>query len=140
MESAKKGSAHQVENIAEDGFEKTDPVFDAATKGQGVTGYEALGVRETIKTFKLCTLVCFMMAFSAATDGYQIGYVILREEQPHLLLLKQIYFLESTPVSSQTKALLHALLPLLEKTESLPLHRPSSVAGAQLCPAARLLE
>lgn len=138
MEFAKKESAHQVENIAEDGFEKTDPVFDAATKGQGVTGYEALGVLETIKTFKLCTLVCFMMAFSAATDGYQIGYVILGEK--HLLLLKQIYFLESTPVSSQTKALLHALLPLLEKTESLPLHRPSSVAGAQSCPAARSSE
>lgn len=79
MESAKKAlseptaSAQQVENMVEDGFEKSDPAFDAATKGQITTGYEELGALETIKTFKLCTLICFAMAFSAATDGYQIG-------------------------------------------------------------------
>ncbi|KAH6689842.1 sugar transporter [Plectosphaerella plurivora] len=47
--------------------------MEAAAKGQGVSGYETLGLWETIKAFKVCTLVCFMVAFSAATDGYQIG-------------------------------------------------------------------
>ncbi|KAJ5875474.1 uncharacterized protein N7473_012821 [Penicillium subrubescens] len=66
-------SAREIENAPEDGLEKSDPTFVAATKGQVITGYEHLGALETIKTFKLCTLVCFAMAFSAATDGYQIG-------------------------------------------------------------------
>ncbi|GLI81963.1 hypothetical protein PoHVEF18_010361 [Penicillium ochrochloron] len=79
MESAKKlatesnPSAREIENAPEDGLEKSDPTFVAATKGQVTTGYEDLGALETIKTFKICTLVCFAMAFSAATDGYQIG-------------------------------------------------------------------
>jgi hypothetical protein len=72
-------SARQIENIAEDTLEKHNPAFNAAIKGQATTGYEELGVVETIKTFKLCTLVCFAMAFSAATDGYQIGYVKLQK-------------------------------------------------------------
>ncbi|EIT82617.1 general substrate transporter [Aspergillus flavus] len=50
-----------------------EATLDAATKGQAVSGYEDLGIWETIKTFKLCTIVCFAMAFSAATDGYQVG-------------------------------------------------------------------
>lgn len=79
MESTKKvtsepnPSAREVENAPDDGLEKSDPTFVAATKGQITTGYEDLGALETIKTFKLCTLVCFAMAFSAATDGYQVG-------------------------------------------------------------------
>lgn len=82
MDSAKKitNKLSHVENIAEDGFEKSDPAFDAATKGQVTTGYEELGALDTIKTFKLCSLVCFAMAFSAATDGYQIGYAKFRED------------------------------------------------------------
>ncbi|KAI9148987.1 alfa-L-rhamnosidase [Paramyrothecium foliicola] len=46
---------------------------EAASKGQDVSGYETLSIWQTIKTFKVCTLVCFMVAFSGATDGYQIG-------------------------------------------------------------------
>ncbi|PKX94853.1 putative MFS alpha-glucoside transporter [Aspergillus novofumigatus IBT 16806] len=38
-----------------------------------MTGYEHLSVMETIKTFKLASFICVAMAFSAATDGYQIG-------------------------------------------------------------------
>ncbi|RDW74636.1 putative MFS alpha-glucoside transporter [Aspergillus mulundensis] len=52
---------------------KSEAAIEAANRGQLVTGYEHLTVFETIKTFKLATLVCFAMAFSAATDGYQIG-------------------------------------------------------------------
>lgn len=66
-------SAREIETALEDGPEKSDPTFVAAAKGQITTGYEDLGAIETIKTFKVCTLVCFAMAFSAATDGYQIG-------------------------------------------------------------------
>ncbi|KAL3480570.1 general substrate transporter [Aspergillus californicus] len=52
---------------------KNEAAVDAANRGQLMTGYEHLTVLETIKKFKLCTLVCFAMAFGAATDGYQIG-------------------------------------------------------------------
>ncbi|KAL2825990.1 hypothetical protein BDW59DRAFT_179737 [Aspergillus cavernicola] len=52
---------------------KSDAAVDAATRGQLATGYEHLSDLETIKTFELCTFVCFAIAFSAATDGYQIG-------------------------------------------------------------------
>ena len=71
-------SARQTEHIeaAEEGdMKQSDAALDAATRGQVVTGYETLTVWETIKAFKLCTFVCFAMAFSAATDGYQIGFV-----------------------------------------------------------------
>lgn len=71
------GSTKHVEITSDEGLKKSDLALDAATKGQGVTGYENLGVLETIKTFKPCTFICFAMAFSAATDGYQIGYVEL---------------------------------------------------------------
>jgi hypothetical protein len=46
---------------------------NAAMRGQATTGYETLTLWETIKTFKVSTVVCFFAAFSAATDGYQIG-------------------------------------------------------------------
>ena len=81
MKSEQKASTgvatatQHVEIMGEDGLKKSDPALDAAMRGQVTTGYEDLGVLETIKTFKICTLVCFAMAFSAATDGYQIGYV-----------------------------------------------------------------
>ena len=54
-------------------FEPKDAVVDAATKGQTVTGYETLSLWETVMTFKVATAFCFAAAFSAATDGYQIG-------------------------------------------------------------------
>lgn len=53
--------------------DKTQAAIDAANRGQLATGYEHLNVLETIKTFKIASLMCFAMAFSAATDGYQIG-------------------------------------------------------------------
>ncbi|KAM0421157.1 hypothetical protein ACHAPT_011049 [Fusarium lateritium] len=48
---------------------------DAAAAGQGVSGYETLTIWETAKKFKVNTFVCFLMALSAATDGYQIGMI-----------------------------------------------------------------
>ncbi|KAK1149692.1 hypothetical protein N8T08_005245 [Aspergillus melleus] len=61
-----------VESVPGD-LKASDAEFDAAAKGQATSGYETFGIIETIKKFKLCTAVCFAMAFSAATDGYQIG-------------------------------------------------------------------
>jgi hypothetical protein len=55
------------------GGKVSDVALDAATVGQAASGYENLTPWETIKAFKVCTLICFAMAFSAATDGYQIG-------------------------------------------------------------------
>lgn len=50
-----------------------DVVADAAARGQAASGYESLTPWETIKTFRWATVACFAAAFSAATDGYQIG-------------------------------------------------------------------
>ncbi|EXK29491.1 hypothetical protein FOMG_13967 [Fusarium oxysporum f. sp. melonis 26406] len=48
-------------------------VSEAAARGQGISGYEELSPWQTIMRFKLNSLVCFAVTFSAATDGYQIG-------------------------------------------------------------------
>ncbi|KAJ5635166.1 uncharacterized protein N7484_008479 [Penicillium longicatenatum] len=66
-------ATQHLEVMDDEGFKTSDPAFDAVMRGQVTTGYENLSALETIKTFKICTLVCFAMAFSAATDGYQIG-------------------------------------------------------------------
>lgn len=52
-----------------------DIAVEAAAKGQGISGYETLSLWETVRTFKVNSAYCFLMAFSAATDGYQIGLV-----------------------------------------------------------------
>ncbi|KAM5346315.1 hypothetical protein ACJ41O_009320 [Fusarium nematophilum] len=52
-----------------------DVVADAAARGQGLGGYENLSIWETIKTFKMNSIICMLVAFSSATDGYQIGLV-----------------------------------------------------------------
>ena len=59
---------------ADDGHLKEASMM-AAAKGQGLSGYETLTLWQTVKAFKVCTAICFLVAFSAATDGYQIGYV-----------------------------------------------------------------
>jgi hypothetical protein len=41
--------------------------------GQLSSGYESLSLWQTVKVFKVSTAYCFAAAFSAATDGYQIG-------------------------------------------------------------------
>ncbi|CEL12021.1 hypothetical protein ASPCAL15114 [Aspergillus calidoustus] len=69
----KPQGVEHVEASHDDNPIKNEAAIDAATRGQAMTGYEELSVLETVKTFKLCTLVCMAMAFSAATDGYQIG-------------------------------------------------------------------
>lgn len=66
--------ADTIEN-AEDDLKSGDPALDAATKGQATSGYETLTLWETVRTFKVCTAACFAAAFSAATDGYQVGWV-----------------------------------------------------------------
>jgi hypothetical protein len=61
----------------EDSIKPGEAAADAAAQGQAVSGYEGLSLWETIKTFKIATMVCFAAAFSAATDGYQIGYAAI---------------------------------------------------------------
>lgn len=48
-------------------------VEDAVAKGQVTSGYETLTNWQTVKKFKLVSLICFLAAFSAATDGYQVA-------------------------------------------------------------------
>jgi len=56
-------------------LKSSDAVADAAIRGQAITGYEDLTPWQTVKQFKMATALCFAAAFSAATDGYQIGSV-----------------------------------------------------------------
>lgn len=58
--------------------DEKDAINHAADNGQAATGYETLGLWETVLTFKVATAVCFFAAFSALTDGYQIGFVFFR--------------------------------------------------------------
>jgi hypothetical protein len=48
---------------------------EAAARGQGISGYEELTPWEIVKKFKMNGVICFAVTLSAATDGYQIGYV-----------------------------------------------------------------
>lgn len=70
--SAELATGH-VELQGPDDLKSNNKELAAAAQGQATTGYEHLTIWETIKTFKMATLVCFLAAFSAATDGYQIG-------------------------------------------------------------------
>lgn len=47
----------------------------AVAQGQAISGYENLTFWETVRTFKMASLVCLLSAFSAGADGYQIAYV-----------------------------------------------------------------
>jgi hypothetical protein len=60
-------------DLVEDIDMSKDAAANAAIRGQAATGYETLTLWETVKTFKVSTAACFLAAFSAATDGYQIG-------------------------------------------------------------------
>lgn len=55
----------------------------AIDKGQATSGYENLSLWDTVTTFKVATVTCFLAAFSAATDGYQIGSVFARHIDSH---------------------------------------------------------
>ena len=57
----------------EKNIKNSDAAADAAIRGQAITGYEELTPWQTVKHFKMATAICFAAAFSAATDGYQIG-------------------------------------------------------------------
>ncbi|OXC65393.1 hypothetical protein AYX13_05523 [Cryptococcus neoformans] len=65
----KYGLEHVEDNVGE----KVDTVAEAFDKGQTATGYESLGILETVKTFKMASAICFAATFAAAADGYQIG-------------------------------------------------------------------
>jgi hypothetical protein len=72
--SSQETKAPTLDHIEARGVEELQPsekIDDA--RGQAISGYESLSVFETVKTFKMATLICFLAAFSAATDGYQIG-------------------------------------------------------------------
>ncbi|KAL4766803.1 hypothetical protein BDW60DRAFT_212587 [Aspergillus nidulans var. acristatus] len=48
---------------------------EAAAQGQGTTRYETLTIWQTVKKFKMNALICILVTFSAATDGYQIALI-----------------------------------------------------------------
>ncbi|KAH8819236.1 sugar transporter [Xylogone sp. PMI_703] len=54
-------------------FSSKEAAFEAEAKGQGISGYETLTLWQTVKAFKVNAAICFMVTFSAAADGYQIG-------------------------------------------------------------------
>lgn len=73
-EKPQQNTVDLVEDPGDDIRKPGDEAFEAAAQGQATTGFETLTLWETVKTFRIATLVCFAAAFSAATDGYQIGY------------------------------------------------------------------
>ncbi|PSK46132.1 hypothetical protein B9Z65_5100 [Elsinoe australis] len=68
-----KVAAQHIDNTDEPHLTGKDAVHEAAAQGQGLSGYETLSLWATVKAFKMCTFYCALAAFSAATDGYQIG-------------------------------------------------------------------
>ncbi|SPJ78670.1 probable maltose permease (MalP) [Fusarium torulosum] len=58
---------------AENALKHDDLAAEAATQGQALSGYEHLSFWETVRTFKMASLVCLLSAFSAGADGYQIA-------------------------------------------------------------------
>lgn len=73
-------SKHGVDNSKIDGevaeFHVEEALKTSQVKveaGQLSSGYESLSLWQTVKVFKVASAYCFAAAFSAATDGYQIG-------------------------------------------------------------------
>jgi hypothetical protein len=64
-------------------------VAETAIKAQATSGYEALTLWQTVTTFKVATAVCFFAAFSAATDGYQIGSVFVTKSRFTFLVMTE---------------------------------------------------
>ncbi|WYZ43705.1 hypothetical protein EsH8_VII_000141 [Colletotrichum jinshuiense] len=70
---SKGGNVDYIEDPPEGDSKSSDAAVNAALRGQTISGYETLSIWETVKLFKVATASCFVAAFSAATDGYQIG-------------------------------------------------------------------
>jgi hypothetical protein len=69
-------AVEMVDDISPDTLIEARPgtvAAEAVAQGQLTTGYEDLGVWQTIKRFKIASAICFFAALSAATDGYQIS-------------------------------------------------------------------
>ena len=47
---------------------------DVDNQGQELTGYEDLGLWQTAKLFKKTCLLCLAVSFSAAAEGYEVGF------------------------------------------------------------------
>lgn len=73
VQEEKNDITHVESNI---GDLKYDAVGDAAAKGQIVTGYENLGIIQTMLKFKVAMAICFAATFAGATDGYQSKYFV----------------------------------------------------------------
>ncbi|KAF5624687.1 general alpha-glucoside permease [Fusarium tjaetaba] len=58
---------------AETALKHDDIAAEAVAQGQALSGYEHLTFWETVRTFKMASLVCLLAAFSAGADGYQIA-------------------------------------------------------------------
>jgi hypothetical protein len=78
--SETQGIEHQ-EIIGDVATQAMKTTAEAAAQGQGTTGYESLSIWQTVKTFKMNAFICFLVTFSAATDGYQIAYVSQRTHE-----------------------------------------------------------
>jgi hypothetical protein len=135
-------SVEYIETMGDDALKPSEAVADAVTKGQALSGYEALSPWKTVNTFRLCSFICFAAAFSAATDGYQIGSVKL---DPCSTLMRRsthdtnTCITVSTPASSPTKALSRvSRLKLARMVRNRSPH-PFSALGALLCPSVKSL-
>jgi hypothetical protein len=49
-----------------------DPASEQHTNDVQLSGFEDLGTGATLKRFKYASLMCILVTFSAAADGYQV--------------------------------------------------------------------
>ncbi|KAJ5890614.1 putative maltose permease (MalP) [Penicillium subrubescens] len=61
------------EDHVEQAIKPSDTAADAAAKDQAASVYENTSLWQTVKLCEVAIITCFAAAFSAATDGYQIG-------------------------------------------------------------------
>lgn len=86
------------ESPADDVPRPKDAILDAATRGQGLTGFETMTPFETFKKFKWCTFYAAIAAFAAGADGYQIACVPPPTPPSHMRLL--LTFISTSSMNS----------------------------------------
>ncbi|EXA30884.1 hypothetical protein FOVG_17761 [Fusarium oxysporum f. sp. pisi HDV247] len=71
--SATEKADAQHNDFVETPLKQQEIIEDAVARGQITSGYETLGWWHTVAKFKFVSFVCFLAAFSAATDGFQVA-------------------------------------------------------------------
>jgi hypothetical protein len=140
QENETSAGVEHKETTTEAGHTPKEAVAEAAAQGQGVSGDENLSVWETARKFKMATFVCFMVTFSAAADGYSIGYAHSNRETTSTcssITTNHILFLGLLATSSPTRASSSSLVPKPTPRANYTSRRPCSAASMPSCQLGR---